>query len=85
MYYVCRIKFYERSGKLNTQKLQGKIKERGYTLKTLSKALKLSTATLFNKVHGKREFLCSEIQNISNLLNLSATEVKDIFFINIVE
>lgn len=69
----------------NTAKLQGKIKECGYTLNTLAKAINLSQTGLFNKIHNHREFVVSEIQKISILLLLSEQEIQELFFAKDVE
>ena len=65
---------------INTDKLQGLMRERKQTIKTLSKALKLSKTGLFNKIHGKREFVCSEMQVIKKILKLTEEEFQLIFF-----
>lgn len=69
----------------NTAKLQGKIKECGYTLNTLAKAINLSQTGLFNKIHNHREFVVSEIQKISILLLLNEQEIQELFFAKDVE
>lgn len=68
-----------------TNLLQGKMREKGYTIYSLAKALDLSRTGLFNKIHNKVQFLVSEVQAIAELLTLSNVEVLDIFFANIVE
>lgn len=69
----------------NTKVLQGKMRENGYTLKSLSKFIGLSSTTLFNKVHGKKEFLISEVRALRTALDLSDADVQEIFFTNDVE
>lgn len=69
----------------NTAKLQAKMKENRFTIKTLANAISLSTTGLFNKVHNHREFFASEMQKISKLLNLTNDEIQEIFFANDVE
>ena len=69
----------------NTKKLQGKMREKSYTLKTLSACVGLTDTGLFNKIHNKREFLASEVHTISRVLSLTADEVNEIFFANAVE
>lgn len=64
----------------NTPKLQGKMREKGFSLATLADAIGLSSTGLFNKVHNHKEFLISEVQAITSELNLSDEEVQEIFF-----
>ena len=63
-----------------TGKLQGKMRESGHTIKTLSTLLGLSATGLFNKIHNKKEFLVSEVDAIAKILNLSDFEMQSIFF-----
>lgn len=70
---------------VNTDKLKGKMRENRYTIKTLAKAINLSNTGLFNKIHGKKEFLCSELQSIKKVLNLTEDDFESIFFAQSVE
>lgn len=63
-----------------TLKLQAKMKEKGFTIKTLSLKVGLSSTGLFNKIHNKKEFVVSEVQLIGNALCLNKKEIQDIFF-----
>ena len=65
---------------INTLKLQAKMKEKAFTIKTLSKAVGLSVTGLFNKIHNKREFTVTELQKIVKALELNSTEMQNIFF-----
>jgi cyanate lyase len=69
----------------STKKLQGKMKENGFTIDTLSEVIGLSKTGLFNKIHGKKEFLVSEVQSITKALSLNDSEIQDIFFASNVE
>lgn len=69
----------------DTLKLQGKMKEHGYTIKKLASELHLSSTGLFNKIHNKKEFLCSEVIQIGILLEISESEISNIFFAKNVE
>lgn len=69
----------------NTEKLQGKMREKGFTLKTLSSRVGLSPTGLFNKIHNRKEFFVSEVQIIGEALALNDDEVQDIFFAKDVE
>lgn len=64
----------------NTLKLQARMKEKEFTIKTLAKKVGLSTTGLFNKIHNKREFTVTELQRIVLALGLNGTEMQDIFF-----
>lgn len=65
---------------INKDKLCGKMRENHFTIDSLSKKLNLSKTGLFNKIHGKKEFLCSEIQAIKKILNLNQEDFDAIFF-----
>ena len=70
---------------INTDKLQGKMREKKYSIKKLAQVTNLSKTGLFNKIHGKVEFVCSEMQAIKKALNLSDVEFEAIFFAQNVE
>lgn len=69
----------------DTKKLQGKMKEKGYTIAHLARHIEMSAGGLFNKIHNDNEFVCSEVSAISDVLGLSADERQAIFFANEVE
>lgn len=56
-------------------KLKGKMTEKGMTLRKLSRLTGISISTLSDKFNGKSEFKVSEIQKISDILNLDSVEV----------
>ena len=87
LYDVYRIKFNKRGGDglIDTQKLQGKMREHGYTINSLAKKLGISNTSLFNKIHNIQEFVVSEMQMIANLLHLTKSEIQAIFFAKFVE
>lgn len=64
----------------NDYLLNKKIKNSGYRFGYLANQLNLSRAGLYNKINGKTEFLASEIQSLSEILNLDIHEREDIFF-----
>ena len=68
-----------------TLKLQAKMREKGFTIKTLASRVGLSATGLFNKIHNKKEFVVSEVQFIAQELCLSEQEIQDIFFAKPVE
>lgn len=69
----------------NTRKLQGVMREKGYTIEALAERIGISRTGFFNKVHNKAEFLASEVAILSDLLGISTSDMKDIFFANVVE
>lgn len=68
-----------------TNLLQGKMREKSYTLQSLAKAIGISRTTLFNKTHNNIEFTVSEVQKIADCLELADEEVQLIFFNRLVE
>ena len=64
----------------NTAMLQGKMREKGFTIASLSEKLGLSRTGLFNKIHNIAEFLISEVQMIATILELSDEDIQLIFF-----
>ena len=69
----------------NTKKLQGKMREHGHTIKSLSDAVGLSPTGLFNKIHNQQEFLVSEVVAICKALCIGVEESNEIFFASNVE
>lgn len=69
----------------DTMRLQGKMREKRFTIKSLAQSIGLSPTALFNKIHNKREFLVSEVQAIGYALNLDEAEIQIIFFARKVE
>lgn len=65
---------------VNTKKLQGKMKENGFTLKSLADRIGLTPTGLFNKVHNLSEFNVSEVQRMASILALTSEERDAIFF-----
>ena len=65
----------------NINKLKGKITEREYTMKSLSKELGMSDTTIRRKIcNESSDFSVGESLEIKQLLNLSMGEYLDIFF-----
>ena len=64
----------------NDYLLNEKIKKSGYRFGYLANQLNLSRTGLYNKINGKTEFLASEIQSLSDILNLDIHERENIFF-----
>lgn len=65
----------------NTQLLEKKIKESGLKISFICERLGLSTSGFDKKRKGINPFRRLEIQELQKLLNLSDTEVKEIFLI----
>ena len=65
---------------VNTKKLQGKMREKGYTIESLATAIGLTINGFFNKIHNRTEFKASEIMCLNTLLSLSAVDTDEIFF-----
>lgn len=70
---------------VNTEKLQGRMREKKHTLNSLSKECGISTTTLFNKIHNIHEFKAREIKAISNILDITLPDLNAIFFVSDVE
>ena len=67
----------------DTDKLQGKMREKKLTLNALASKVGLSPTGLFNKIHNDREFTVSEMLAVSDCLALSSTEREQIFFASV--
>ena len=67
---------------VNTSKMQGIMREKGHTIKSLAKAIGLSQTGLFNKIHNKREFALSELAAIIEEMCLTIDETIAIFFMH---
>ena len=63
----------------NTNKLKAKIIEKGYTITSLAKTLKISKPTLSQKINNKIKFSQDNIREISKKLELQPEEIIDIF------
>lgn len=63
----------------NSNKLKGRIISEGYTLETFAKELDLSKSTLSLKINNKVKFLPDDIKKSSEILHLTADEIKEIF------
>lgn len=70
--------------KFNYSKLLGRIKECGFTQKTLAKAIGINKATLSAKLNNKNAFKVSELAVICKLLDIAKNEVGEYFFAEIV-
>ena len=65
---------------VNTNKLLGKIKERGETLQSIAEKMRISLSALRRKIYGQTQFNRQEIENVSEVLELTNQELLEIFF-----
>jgi transcriptional regulator with XRE-family HTH domain len=66
--------------KYNYSKLLGRIKECGFTQKSLAEAIDKNKSTLSAKLNGQFSFTTKEIDDICKVLNISNDEIGDYFF-----
>ena len=66
--------------RVDTQKLIGKIYERGYNKTSFAEVLDISRVTLRSYVKNPGSIPYSVIERMSAALSLSADEARDIFF-----
>lgn len=64
----------------NTNKLKGRITEKGYTLSSFADALGISRPSLRKRINGKTDFKVSEIEDVCKLLSISQNEMCSYFF-----
>lgn len=65
---------------LNYSKLLGRIKECGFTQKTLAVAIEINASTLSAKLNNKNAFTVAEMANICRLLDIPKHEIGEYFF-----
>lgn len=65
---------------LDHSKLLGRIKECGFTQKTLAEAIGINSATLSAKLNNKNAFTVTEMADICRTLDISKHEVGEYFF-----
>ncbi len=71
----------KRGGKMNVNKLRGKIVENGFDIRSLSKKMGLDRSTFYRKLNNNGDtFTVKEINQMVSLLNLSANDAISIFF-----
>lgn len=66
--------------KIDYSKLLGRIKEKGYTQKSISEMISLSESHFCRKLSGEFSFRQSEIHRICEILDIPAQEIGDYFF-----
>ena len=60
--------------------LQSWMKLRGKTQENVAAALDMNVATMSKKINGISEFKLCEIQRLAEVLDLTATDIINIFF-----
>ena len=68
-----------------TKLLKEKIEQSGYKIKFIANKVGLTYQGLLNKINNHSEFRASEIQKLSELLELTRDEQISIFFTTIVD
>jgi transcriptional regulator with XRE-family HTH domain len=66
--------------KFDHSKLLGRIKEFGYTQKSLADAIQMSNGTLSLKINNGSHFNSEEMDKIAKLLDISPCEIGEYFF-----
>lgn len=66
---------------LQSNKLKGKIYEKGLTIAIVSKQIGMNVTTFYRKL-AKNTFSLVEVANITNVLQLTQDEAVEIFFAN---
>lgn len=64
----------------NSLKLNAAIVLSGLTIPEVAEKIGVSDDTLFKKMHNKTEFKASEMNALIEILNISITNINDIFF-----
>ncbi len=64
----------------NVLKLKAKITEKGYTVETLARAIGMNKSTLYRKINRMEIFTIKEAYNIAIALDLTESELNEIFF-----
>lgn len=66
---------------VDSKMLNGLIKESGLKNYLIAKTLGISTTSLKSKVEGRTDFKSEEISALKGLLNLSLSQINELFFI----
>lgn len=64
----------------NVLKLKAKITEKGYTVETLARAIGMNKSTLYRKINRMEIFTIKEAYNIATALDLTESELNELFF-----
>ena len=65
---------------MDYSKLQGRIREKGFTQKSFATEVGISESHLCQKLSGKYPFKQTDIQNICRLLDINALQIGEYFF-----
>lgn len=65
---------------INLELLNSKIKKSGVKKIVIAEKMGITTAGLYNKLIGKRDFNASEIKGIAHAINLTGDDILNIFF-----
>lgn len=66
---------------VNVKKLREKMREKGWNVEKLSKAIGIDKSTFYRKLNNNGlEFTVKEVDIIANALKLTYDEVNEIFF-----
>jgi len=74
----------ERGDYLKNHLLLYEINKRGFSVSSVSESIGMSPTSLYNRIRGDVEFRVTEIDSITQLLNLTSEERDSIFFANTV-
>lgn len=66
--------------KFNYAALMGLIREKGHTQESLAKATRISLSQLNGKLNGRYPFKQTDIQSISDVLDISPEDIGRYFF-----
>lgn len=70
---------------LNKNRFKAKYIERGLKAADVARLMRISSTTLYRKTSGESDFTRKEIQLFRSALGLTADEVVDIFFLDLVD
>ncbi len=65
----------------NTNKLKGRITEKGYTLSEFSEIIGMSRPSMRKRINALADFKLSELERICEVLEISKAEIGEYFFL----
>ena len=65
---------------MNTQKLKGKMIEKGFTPKSLAEKVGIDRSSMYRKLNSVGKFTIGEAKAIKTILELTDSEASAIFF-----
>lgn len=66
---------------MNEKELRCEMVRRGYSISTLADATGIGRKAMYTKLSGKSDFKQSEIKKISEVLQLTGSQILNIFFV----